>query len=63
MSEPTTCAVQRERLRALGLKTRELPELRDVDEIADAHAVAAFAPSTQFARSLARLNLDAVAPA
>lgn len=63
MSEPTTCAVQRERLRALGLKTRELPELRDVDDIADAHAVAAFAPSTQFARSLAGLNLGAVAPA
>jgi rSAM/selenodomain-associated transferase 1 len=58
MSAPTTCAVQRERLRALGLRTRELPPLRDVDEIADAHAVAAAAPQTRFARTLAAIDLD-----
>ncbi len=58
MSEPTTCAVQRERLRALGLRTRELCELRDVDEIADAYAVAAAAPRTRFARALAAMALD-----
>ena len=58
MSAPTTCAVQRERLRALGLRTRELPPLRDVDEIADAYAVAAAAPETRFARTLAAMDLD-----
>ena len=57
MSEPTTGAVQRERLRALGLQTRELPPLRDVDEIADALAVAAAAPATRFARTLAAMDL------
>ena len=57
MSEPSTCAVQRERLRTLGLHTRELPPLRDVDEIADALAVAAAAPATCFARTLAAMDL------
>jgi rSAM/selenodomain-associated transferase 1 len=59
MSEPTTCAVQRRRLRALGLQTRELPPLRDVDDITDAHAVAAAAPATRFARTLAAIDLGA----
>ena len=59
MSAPTTCAVQRERLRALGLTTRELAPLRDVDEIEDAFAVAAAAPNTSFARTLAALQLAA----
>ena len=58
MSVPTTCAVQRERLHALGLRTRELPPLRDVDEIADAYAVAAAAPQTRFARTLAAMDLN-----
>jgi rSAM/selenodomain-associated transferase 1 len=58
MSAPTTCAVQRERLRALGLLSRELPPLRDVDEIADAYAVAAAAPATRFARTLAAMDLN-----
>ena len=57
MSDPATCAVQRARLHALGLRTRELPELRDVDDIADARAVAALAPGTRFARTLAALGL------
>jgi rSAM/selenodomain-associated transferase 1 len=58
MSAPTTCGVQRERLRALGLRTRELPPLRDVDEIADAYAVATAAPQTRFARTLAAMDLN-----
>ena len=57
MSDPATCAVQRARLRALGLRTHELPELRDVDDIADARAVAALAPRTHFARTLGALGL------
>jgi hypothetical protein len=57
MSAPTTCTAQRERLRALGLRSRELPPLRDVDEIADARAVAAAAPATRFARTLAAMDL------
>ncbi len=55
MSDPATCAAQRERLRALCLTTDELPVLRDVDEMADARAVAALAPSTRFARTLAEI--------
>ena len=57
MSHPATCAVQRCRLHALGLTTFELPELRDVDDIADAHAVAELAPHTRFARTLAAMRL------
>ena len=57
MSSPRTCAVQRERLRALGLRTHELPELRDIDDIDDAVAVAALAPRTRFARTLAAMGL------
>ena len=57
MSDPATCAVQRARLHALGLTTHELPVLRDVDDIADARAVALLAPRTRFARTLAALRL------
>lgn len=57
MSDDRTCAAQRERLRALGLTLHELPALRDVDDIADARAVAAYAPQTRFARTLAGLCL------
>ncbi len=56
MSDPATCAVQRARLDALGLTIRELPMLRDVDDIADARAVAALAPRTRLARTLAALR-------
>lgn len=63
MSDPATCAVQRARLRALGLTPHELPELRDVDDIGDARAVGALAPQTRFARSLAALRLDKVVAA
>ena len=60
MSDPATCAVQRARLRTLGLRTHELPELRDVDDIADARAVAALAPRTRFARTLRALGVREV---
>jgi uncharacterized protein len=53
MSTARTCAAQRERLASLGLRVRDLPALRDVDLIADAHAVAALAPTGRFARALA----------
>ncbi|MGW2651403.1 TIGR04282 family arsenosugar biosynthesis glycosyltransferase [Streptomyces sp. NPDC001393] len=54
MSTSVTGAVQHERLLAAGLRVRELPRLRDVDTVADAHAVAALAPRGRFAAQLAR---------
>jgi rSAM/selenodomain-associated transferase 1 len=57
MSAPITAAVQAARLAALGLRTASLPPLRDVDTIADAHAVAAAAPGSRFAAALAGLRL------
>jgi len=59
MSDPTTGAVQRLRLAELGLTTAVLPPLRDVDTIADAHAVAAAAPHTRFATVLATIEATA----
>jgi rSAM/selenodomain-associated transferase 1 len=56
MSSRRTGAEQRRRLRQLGLRTAELPALRDVDEIADARAVAEAAPQGRFARTLERLE-------
>jgi uncharacterized protein len=56
MSEPTTGAVQRARLATLGLRTAILPPLRDVDTIADAHAVAAEAPAGRFAAELSAIT-------
>ena len=53
MSTAVTCRAQRARLERLGLHVRDLPPVRDVDRIADAHAVAALAPSGRFARALA----------
>jgi rSAM/selenodomain-associated transferase 1 len=55
MSSPHTLSCQRRRLTQLGLQTYEQPPLRDVDTIADAHAVAALAPGSRFARTLATL--------
>ncbi|MFJ4693055.1 DUF2064 domain-containing protein [Streptomyces sp. NPDC088766] len=54
MSTPSTGAVQRERLVAAGLRVRDLPRLRDVDDARDARAVAALAPHGRFAARLAR---------
>jgi rSAM/selenodomain-associated transferase 1 len=55
MSATWTCSEQRRRLRQLRLRTVELPRLRDVDEIADARAVARACPGTRFAHTLDRL--------
>ena len=55
MSEPHTGLAQRRRLAQLGLRTAELPALLDVDTIAAAHAVAADAPASRFAATLAEL--------
>jgi rSAM/selenodomain-associated transferase 1 len=55
MSADDTCVAQRERLLAHGLRVRELPPLRDVDDIADARAVASAAPRGRFARALAEV--------
>jgi uncharacterized protein len=56
MSCETTLFRQRERFAALGLATYEQPALRDVDTIADAHAVAAAAPDSRFAHALADMQ-------
>jgi len=52
MSSARTGERQRARLRELGLRTAELPPLRDVDRFADAEAVAAECPGGGFARAL-----------
>jgi hypothetical protein len=53
MSTAVTGAAQRARLRALGLRVRDLPVLRDVDTYADALAVArALPPGSAFARAM-----------
>ncbi|WP_421732755.1 TIGR04282 family arsenosugar biosynthesis glycosyltransferase [Cellulomonas sp.] len=56
MSTPRTGAVQLARLRTLGLRVRLLPRLRDIDEPADARAVALGAPGTSFAAEWRRLS-------
>lgn len=61
MSADDTGAHQHARLLALGLAPELLPVLRDVDTIADAHAVAAEAPASRFATVLAALELQVTA--
>jgi rSAM/selenodomain-associated transferase 1 len=56
MSREHTGAVQRGRLDRLGLRTADLPELLDVDHIADARAVARQAPFSRFAAELAAIE-------
>jgi glycosyltransferase A (GT-A) superfamily protein (DUF2064 family) len=56
MSVASTGAVQLARLRALGLEPVRLPALRDVDDIADARAVARQAPRSHFAGALATIE-------
>ena len=56
MSREHTGAVQRGRLDRLGLRTADLPELLDVDDIADARAVARQAPFGRFAAELAAIE-------
>lgn len=58
MSSPRTSTAQLERLAELELRCERLPELRDVDTIADARAVARAAPLTRFASTLRSLQLD-----
>jgi rSAM/selenodomain-associated transferase 1 len=55
MSRPDTCAVQRRRLRQLGLRVHEQPRLRDVDTMSDARLVAHDAPGSHLAAALASL--------
>jgi hypothetical protein len=52
MSTDRTGAAQDARLVAAGLRVRRLAELRDVDTAADARAVAAACPASQFAAAL-----------
>jgi glycosyltransferase A (GT-A) superfamily protein (DUF2064 family) len=56
MSTARTGEVQRRRLLQAGLVVVDLPPLRDVDEPADAEAVAAGFPATRFAAALAALG-------
>ncbi|MGK2936493.1 MAG: TIGR04282 family arsenosugar biosynthesis glycosyltransferase [Solirubrobacteraceae bacterium] len=59
MSTPRTGAAQRARLLEAGRRVRLLPELRDVDTIADARAVAAAAPGGRFAVAVRDFELAA----
>jgi len=57
MSAANTCEVQLRRLRALGLRHRMLPALRDFDTIEDAHVVASSCRGSRFAEALDALDL------
>lgn len=56
MSTAQTGAAQRHRLESLGLRVQLLRPMVDVDDIHDAHTVAAQAPQSSFATALARTN-------
>lgn len=56
MSTARTGAAQRARLLEAGRRVRLLPELRDVDTIADARIVAAAAPRGRFAAALREVD-------
>jgi uncharacterized protein len=60
MSLPSTGACQRDRLADLGLRSLHLPELRDVDTVADAWAVAEEVPESTFAGVLRSFSLPRV---
>lgn len=60
MSAEDTGARQRERLRDLGLRWCELEQLRDIDTIDDARAVAQVAPWTRMAQALRRAEGEAM---
>ncbi|WP_166346912.1 TIGR04282 family arsenosugar biosynthesis glycosyltransferase [Phytoactinopolyspora limicola] len=49
MSRPDTGRQQYDRLRALGLRVRSLPVLRDLDDVVDALAIAGAAPTSRTA--------------
>lgn len=65
MSSPATLAEQRGRLAELGLRSADLPVLRDVDTIEDALAVARACPGGHFAAALNRVlaRLESANPA
>jgi rSAM/selenodomain-associated transferase 1 len=56
MSADDTGQVQLDRLRAAGLRIRQVPELIDVDTVGDAVQVAAQVPGSRFAATLAVLH-------
>lgn len=56
MSRPDTAARTLSALRRRGVGVTRLPLLRDVDTIDDARSVAAAAPATRFARTLAAVS-------
>lgn len=56
MSTPVTGSAQARRLRRSGCRVVATRELTDVDDLASARAVAAAAPDTRFARTLARMG-------
>jgi rSAM/selenodomain-associated transferase 1 len=62
MSTAGTLEEQRRRLADLGLRTAELPPLRDFDDIASAVAVASEFPALAFSRSLAGMDLGSTTP-
>ncbi|MGI8674556.1 MAG: TIGR04282 family arsenosugar biosynthesis glycosyltransferase [Thermoleophilaceae bacterium] len=57
MSVESTGDAQRARLDELGLRTEELPVLRDVDFFEDARAVASEAPDSRFARAVGAVGV------
>jgi len=57
MSTPVTADAQLERLRALELRVRILPRLRDVDLIEDAEAAAMEASDSRFAAAVRSLSI------
>ena len=58
MSADDTCERQRESLRSLGLRFTELEQLRDIDTLADAEAVAAVTPWTRMAAALREVRVS-----
>lgn len=61
MSTDATGRRQLAQLHAIGLRVQLLPTMRDVDEYADAQAVASIAPRTAFATELARIRVPDIA--
>jgi rSAM/selenodomain-associated transferase 1 len=61
MSESHTGRAQLDRLRAAGLRVRQVPELVDVDTVDDAVLVARQAPGSRFAATLAVLEQNLTA--
>ena len=62
MSTRGTLVEQRRRLADLGLRTAELPTLRDFDDIGSAVAVASEFPDLVFSRSLGEMDLGPATP-